>query len=132
MDRIGYQHTYNPLDEPKSVKSMTWQQQSECLDPLCTAKDSHTGSEGRIAHFIVAICFNKGAILCKQYSGKFSGEMFADLIHKHFKEAFEKRYNPKGKLFLQDGNLSQNSRKANNAMYKVGAKKSVYQHRVLT
>ena len=49
--------------------------------------------------------------------------MFAHFVHKHFKEAFEKSNNPKDKLFLQDGDPSQNSRKANDAMYKVGAKK---------
>ena len=62
MDGVGYQHKYNPFDEAKSVKSMTWRQRSEGLDPLCTAKGSHTGSGGRIAHFIVAISFNKGVI----------------------------------------------------------------------
>ena len=54
---------------------------------------------------------------------KISGEMFADFIHKHFKEAFRKSNNPKDKLFLQDGDPSQNSRKANNAMYKMGPQK---------
>ena len=49
--------------------------------------------------------------------------MFADFIHKCFKEAFKKSNNPKDKLFLQDGGPSQNRRKANNAMYKVGTKK---------
>ena len=48
--------------------------------------------------------------------------MFADFIHKPFEGAFEKSNSHKGKLFLQDGDPSQNSRKANNAMYKVGAK----------
>ena len=49
---------------------MTWRQRSEGLDPLCTGKGSHTGSGGRIAHFIVAISFNKGVILCEQYLEK--------------------------------------------------------------
>ena len=71
----------------------------------------------------MAISFNKGVILCEQYFGKISGEMFADFIHKHFKEAFEKSNNPKDKIFLQDCDASQNSRKVNNAMYKMGAKK---------
>ena len=48
--------------------------------------------------------------------------MFTDFIHKHFKEAFEKSNNPKEKLFLQDDDPSKNSKKANNAMYKMGAK----------
>ena len=49
--------------------------------------------------------------------------MFADFIHKHFKETFGKSNNPKDKLFLQDGDRSQNSRKANNTMYKMRAEK---------
>ena len=91
---VGYQHKCNSFDKAKSVKSMTWQQQSEGLDPLFTAKGSHTVSGGRLAHF-VAISFNKGVILCEQYFGKISGEMFAEFLHKHFKDAFEKSNNPK-------------------------------------
>ena len=49
--------------KPNQIKGMTWRQRSEGLDPLCTAKGSHTGSGGRIAHFIVAISYNKGVIL---------------------------------------------------------------------
>ena len=100
---------------------MIWRQRSEGLDPLCTARGSHTGSGGRIAHFIVATSFNR-VILGEQYFGKISEEMFADFIHKHFKQAFKKSNNPKDKFFLQDDDPSQNSRKANNAMYKVGQK----------
>ena len=51
--------------------------------------------------------------------------MFADFIHKNFKETFEKSNNPNYKFFLQDGDPSQNIRKANNAMYKLGTKNSV-------
>ena len=58
LDGGGYQHKYKLFDEAKSFKSMTWRQRNEGLDPLCTAKGSHTGSGGRIAHFIVAISFN--------------------------------------------------------------------------
>ena len=66
LDWVGYQHKYDPFDETKSVKSTTWWQQSVGLDSLCTAKGSHIGSGGRIAHFIVAISFDKGVILCEQ------------------------------------------------------------------
>ena len=51
----------------KSVKRMTWRQQTEGLDALCTPKGSHIETSGRIAHFIVAISFNKGLVLCEQY-----------------------------------------------------------------
>ena len=97
---------------------MTWRQRSQGLNPLFTAKGSHTGSGGRIAHFIVAISFNKGVILCEQYFGKISGEILVEFIYKHFKEAFEKSKNPKHKLSLQDDDPPQNSSNPNNGMYK--------------
>ena len=81
------------------------------------------GLVGGIAHSIVAISHNKGVIFCEQYFGKINGEMFADFKHKYFEEAFEKYNSPKDKLFLHDGDPSQNNRKANNAMYQVGVKK---------
>ena len=71
----------------------------------------------------MAISLDKGVMLCEQYFGKNSGEMFADFILKYFEEAFEKSNNSKDKLFVQDGDPSQNTRKANNAMYIVDAKK---------
>ena len=74
LDKVDYQHKYNPFDEGKSVKSMTWRQQSEGLDPLCTGKGSHTDSGGTKAHFIVAISFNKGVILREQYFEKLVGK----------------------------------------------------------
>ena len=49
--------------------------------------------------------------------------MLADFIHKHFKEVFRKSNNPKDKHFLQDGDPSQNSRKASNVIYKIRATK---------
>ena len=120
---VGYQHKRNPFDAAKPVKYMTSRQQSEILYPLYTRKGSHTESGWGIAHFIVATSHNKGVIFCEQYFGKINGEMFADFKHKYFEEAFEKYNSPKDKLFLHDGDPSQNNRKANNAMYKVGVKK---------
>ena len=51
------------------------------------------------------------------------GEEFSKFIHTSFKSAFERSASPKGKLFLQDGYPSQDSRKDQNAMYAVDAKK---------
>ena len=52
-----------------------------------------------------------------------NGEEFAEFIRTHFKSAFERSANPKGELFLQDGDPSQNNRKVQNAMYAVDARK---------
>ena len=57
---------YNRFDEVKSVKNMTWRQQNEGLDSLCTVKGSHTGSVGKIVYSTVVISFNKRVILWEQ------------------------------------------------------------------
>ena len=44
---------------------------------------------------------------------------------------FKKCPNPKGKLFLQDGDPSQNSCKARSAWDKIGPRKFSFQHIVL-
>ncbi len=44
-------------------------------------------------------------------------------MREQFPALFERSSNPKGKLFLQDGDPSQNSRKAQEAISQVGGKK---------
>ena len=69
----------------------------------------------------MAIAFNRRVILCEQYYGNINGEMFAQFILEHFNDAFEKSANPKQKLFLQDGDPSQNSKKTKVALDSIGA-----------
>ena len=91
---------------------LAWRRKREGLDLNCTAKGSHVGFGGRVAHFLVAIAFNGGVILCQQYHRNINGEMFAQFILEHFNDISEKSANPKEKLFLQDRIPSQNSKKA--------------------
>ena len=70
--------------------------------------------------FFVAIAHNKGVILAEQYKGHLNGHKFADFVREQFPTLFENSCNKKGKLFLQDGDPSQNSRKAKLAMSAVG------------
>lgn len=123
LDGVSFYHKYNPHGEARSSRNMAWRKRSEGLHPTCTAKGSHVGAGGRVAHFMVAICFDKGVILCQQYDGRINGEMFAEFISEHFNETFEKSVNPRGRLFLQDGDPSQNSKKAMEALRKVRARK---------
>ena len=123
LDGAGFQHKYNPCDEARSTKTMAWRKRDEGLEPNCTAKGSHVGSGGNVAHFMVAIAYNKGVILHEQYLGRLNGEMFAKFITDHFEDTFALSANPKGKLFLQDGDPSQNSAKAKTSLVKVGARK---------
>ena len=120
--RAGFQHKYNLHDEVKSMKTMAWCTQDKWLIPGCTAKGSHCGSGGHVARFFVAIAYNKGVILCKQYNAHINREKFAKFIKIYFKQTFRRSANPHGKLFLQDGDPSKNSRHAKRAMDRIGVR----------
>ena len=64
----------------------------------------------------VAIAHGKGVIKCHHYNGSINAETFADFVKAPFPEIFKTENNTKGRLFLQDGNPSQNSRMAQDAM----------------
>ena len=123
LDGTGFTHKYNPHDQGRCTKSMAWRKANEGLSAECTTKGSHEGTGGKVAHFMVAVAYDKGVVLCEQYKGNINGEKFADFIRDNFKEALEKGANPRGKLFLQDGDPSQNSKKARDAWEDIGARK---------
>ena len=85
-------------------------------------KEKKEGSGGKVAKFMVAISFGKGAIECERYIGNVNAEMCADFIHNSFPGMFEVSPNPTGKLFLQDGDPSQNSKAAKAAMDSIGCR----------
>ena len=72
---------------------------------------------------MVAIAYGKGVILSEQYQQRLNGVMFAKFIDTHFDATFKKSANPNGRLFLQDGDPSQNSKKAQLSLLSVGARK---------
>ena len=50
------------------------------------------------------------------YDGNINAETFVDFVKEHFPEMFKSGNNTKGRLILQDGDPSQNSRMAQDAM----------------
>ena len=46
---------------------MAWRRPNEGLKYKCTAKGSHEGTGGKVAHFFAAIVCGKGITLCEQY-----------------------------------------------------------------
>ena len=76
-----------------------------------------------MANFMTAIGYGKGLIVALQYFGRINADTFSTFVHEHFRSIFKKCPNPKGKLFLQEGDPSQNSCKAGSAWDKIGARK---------
>ena len=118
IDAAGFQHTYNPNEEARSLQTMTWRWKNEGLHSHCTAKGSHAE---RVAHFIVATAHQKDVALCEQYEGKTNGGMLSDFIKRHFQETFSRCRISKVKRFLQDRCPVQNSKKAGQPLDTVGA-----------
>ena len=73
------------------------------------AKGKKVGTGGKVAKFIVAISFGKGVVICERYE-TMNGNFLA------FNTMFS--YSDKGlsRMWLQDGDPSQNSRAAQDAM----------------
>lgn len=123
VDGASFTHKYHPLDQAQAPGTMVWRRPNERLNFGLTAKAAHCGNGGTQAHFMVAIAYGKGVVMCVQYHGRINGEKFAEIIRDEFPAAFKKSANPSGKIFLQDGDPSQNSAKSEKAWYQIGAKK---------
>ena len=79
------------------------------------AKGKKVGTGGKVAKFIVAISFGKGVVICERYE-TMNGNFLASFIDENFNTMFS--YSDKGlsRMWLQDGDPSQNSRAAQDAM----------------
>ena len=120
-DRTSFAHKRNLCDQARSSKSMAGRKRKEGLSLNCTTRGKKVGFRGKMAHFIVAIAYNRGVVLCEQYHESFTGEYFANFIRTHFHDTFSSTQNPSHKLFLQDGDPRQNSKKAKKVMEEIGA-----------
>ena len=118
LDGKGFEYKTNPLGQARCPSSREWRRRGEGLSFGCVAKGKKEGSTN--ANFMVAIAYNKGAVMCKQYFGQITGEKFAGIVRSEFKRAFENSANPKGKRFLMDGCPRQNSKVAKTAIDEVG------------
>ena len=90
-------------------------EKSEGLLLGCTAKGRKEGTGGKTVKLMVAISYNVGVVICEPYH-KLDGEYFASFIDDYFPRMFERANKGASRLWVQDGDPSQNSAKAQNAM----------------
>ena len=118
LDGSSFVHKTNPADQARAPGARIWRKKGEGLMPGCTSKGKKVGSGGKVAHFIVCISYGKGVCFVHQYV-KITGAYFAQFVKENFKEIFKRCCNPRSKLFLQDGDPSQNSKVAKTEMEKL-------------
>ena len=122
LDGVSFVHKTNPSQHARTTRTRTWMKKGESLSRHCTTKGKKEGVSGRRASFMCAIAYGHGFIEAYQYQNKVDGEMCKQFIQDRFHDMFANSPNPRGKLFLQDGDPSQNSALARQAMDAVGCR----------
>ena len=78
------------------------------------------GSSGRVAKSVVAITYREEVVLCEKYD-RMNGLYLKRLIEREFAQMFRDSNKGGSKLFIQDGDPSQNSALACAAWNSIGA-----------
>ena len=123
LDGASFSHKTNPCESAKKGKRRCWRKSNEGKSIHCTAPGKKEGTGGRVAKFMVAIAYGRGVILCEEYKEKLNAKSFSAFVLNHFPACFENSSNPDGKIFLQDGDPSQNSKLAMTTLGNIGGKK---------
>ena len=101
-------HKYKPADQARSTQARIWRKPEEGISIGCTGKGFHCGSGGWMAKFMVAISYREGVVLCEQYD-KLDGHYFKDRVEREFGYMFEKANKGDFNIWIEDGDVSQNS-----------------------
>jgi len=120
LDGVNFVYKTNPNDNSFSPKKRVWRKKNEGLRHGCLAKGRKEGTGANVVRLMVAIAYNKGVIICEEYE-KLNGNYFADFVKRNFVDMFGKADKDNARYFLQDGDPSQNSKVAKDALAKVKA-----------
>ena len=119
LDGVGFTYKRNPKAQANSPKARIWRRSCEGLEIGCTSRGNKSGTGGKYVKLIVAISHRKGVVCCVPYK-KMDGNYFSTFIKAHFNKTFKKS-GKVSRIFLQDGDPSQNSAVAKRQMRKSNA-----------
>ena len=116
LDGVSLVFKRKPKHDASIPKGQIWRKRSEGLQ--LTSKGSKSLPAGKRLHFLVAVSFNRGVVLAKDYD-RMSGKYFTDFVGTDLIQLF----NPaaKQKWFVMDNDPSQRSKAARNAIINAGA-----------
>ena len=119
--------TQHPLHirEILSIKLLRLEQEygekkSEGLAHGCITKGQKEGTGGKVLRLLVAISYDKGVICCEPYEHMTAGN-FATFVDQHFHRLFQLAGKGNSRLWMQDGDPSQNSALAKAAIARVNS-----------
>ncbi len=120
LDGKSFEYKRNPLASIKSPRTRVWRTAHEGLAKGCTARASKCGTGSRKVHMIVCISHGKGVCEIEQYE-KMNGDYFASFVTRCFPRLIRENFKNDEKLWLQDGDPSQNCKSAREAWEALGA-----------
>ena len=103
LDGASFTNKMNPFDQVRAPRAMVWRNPGQRLGFGFTAKGSHVGTGGSVAHFMAAIAYGKGVISAKHYFGRINADTFSSFVSENFASMFKKCPNPKGNFFCHMG-----------------------------
>ena len=131
MDGASFTHKdSSPFGQARAPSALACKRPGQGSDFGFTGKWSQESTVEAVAHFMAAIGYGKGVTVAEQYHDRINAEKCSSFVLELFASMFKKSANPRGKLFLQDGNPSQNIVKDRSAWDEVGAQKCTIQHKV--
>lgn len=120
LDGVTFVHKTNPKQQVSAPRKKVWRRKCEGLKPGCIAKGRKEGTGANVVKLMVAVAYGKGVIICEEYE-KLNGEYFADFIKRNFIDMYGAADKDNVSYFVQDGDRSQNSSKAMEALKRVKA-----------
>ena len=120
LDGVNFVHKTRPKDQTCAPRKKVWRKRKDGLKSGCVAKGRKEGTGVNVVRFMVAIAYTKGTIICEEYE-KLNGAYFADFVKRNFVDMFGAADKDHVKYFPQDGDRSQNSKVAQEAMKRVKA-----------
>ena len=119
LDGVSFVYKSNPMDQARAPRGRIWRKACEGLKQGFVAKGNKAGTGGKLVKMIVAISYDKGVIVCKQYD-RMCGAFFETFIDENFESMFQAAEKGESRMFLMDGDPSQNSARVRAAMSRVG------------
>ena len=122
LDATSFVYKRHPMDQARAPRGRIWRKVSEGLDPGCTAKGRKEGSGGKIVHIMAAISYGQPVLIAEPFV-KMNGQYFESFIDNNFNSLFQRANNNdrRYRLWVQDGDPSQNSARAKRAMSRANA-----------
>ena len=116
LDGVSFVFKRQPMQDAAAPKGKIWRTRSEGL--RLTSKGSKDLPGGKRLHFLVAIAFNRGVVLAKEYE-HMSGEYFSGFVKRNLSTLFTAKNQQK--WFVMDNDPSQRSKVAKKAINDSGA-----------